>query len=179
LRHIILLAPSGEVSSDGAGRISRFVVGALLLSHGARRDVRLDLVFDGEKQISFDGAGMRNVRPDEQSLSGILRAGLRRLGEGKGQRIMQGINAKISPLGELLGEAKGAKLYFSGRGGKAPVPGGRFSAFFQYPNLEENVEDDLRRRGYEPVNIGRCPMYVDQAVVVLNRAADRLVGNGS
>lgn len=174
----MLLAPSVALSSEGAGRISRFVVGALLLSHGTRRDVRLELVFDGEMCIGFDGGSMRNVRPDEQSLSGILRAGLGRLRDRGEGRIMQGINTYPSSLGELLDRAKGARLYFTGGGGKTPVPGGDFCAFFQLPCLDEGTEQKLAKAGFRSVNIGRCQLSPDQAVVVLNNRADRSPAHG-
>lgn len=173
MRHIILLAPSEAISSEGAGEICRFVVGALLLSHGARRDVRLDLVFDGEGVISFDGASMRNVRPDEQSLSGILRAGLRRLREGKGGRIMQGISIHRTPLKELLEGARGERLYFTEVGGRSSRLGGDLAGFFQYPRLEGEVEGDLIRMGFRGMNLGRCRLALDQAVVVLHNMVDR------
>jgi tRNA pseudouridine-54 N-methylase len=158
--------------------MSRFVVGALLLSHGVRRDVRLDLAFDGEGRISFDGGSMRNVRPDEQSLSGILRAGLRRLRERGGGRIMQGINTDHIPVEDLLDGAKGARLYFAGTGGKSPVPGDDFCAFFQLPSLEDGTEGMLTRRGFRSVSMGRCQLSPDQAVVVLNNRADRILARG-
>lgn len=173
LRRIILLAPSESISSEDVGYISRFVVGALLLSHGARRDVRLDLVFDGEKCIGFDGASMKNVRPDEQSLSGILRAGLRRLRDRGEGRIMQGINTKLNPLEELLEEARGSRLYFGATGGRSSTFESDFTAFFQYPHLDGEVEGELQRKGFEGMGLGRCPMRPDQAVVMLNNATDR------
>jgi tRNA pseudouridine-54 N-methylase len=173
LRHIILLAPSKAVSSEGSGHISRFVVGALLLSHGARRDVRLDLVFDGERCISFDGGSMRNVRPDEQSLSGILRAGLRRLNDKGEGRIMQGINTFNSALEELLEGAKGIRLYYTGVGGKSSGCGDEFCAFFQFPSLEGETEGKLRKVGFQSINLGGCQLYPDQAVVLLHNKADR------
>ncbi len=153
--------------------MSRFVVGALLLSHGVRKDVRLDLAFEGEGCIGFDGGSMRNVRPDEQSLSGILRAGLRRLRERGGGRIMQGINTYHSPLEDILDGAKGARLYYAEVGGKSPVPGDDFCAFFQLPSLEDGMEGRLTRMGFRSVSLGRCRLSPDQAVVVLNNRADR------
>jgi tRNA pseudouridine-54 N-methylase len=178
MRRVILLAPTESISSEDAGYISRFVVGALLLSHGARRDVRVDLVFDGDGCISLEGASMRNVRPDEQSLSGILRAGLRRLREVGGGRIMQGINIYPIPVEELLREARGNRLYFTGAGGKSSGFGKDFFAFFQFPRLEEEMEGKLMKMGFNSVNLGRCKLSPDQAVVVLHNRADRNPAGG-
>ncbi len=173
MRHIVLLAPSAAISAREAGLVCRFVVGALLLSHGVRRDVRLDLCFDEEKCISFDGNSMRNVRPDEQSLSGILKAGLRRLDQSGEGRVMQGINAYISTIEELLTASKGTKLYYSGKGGTTTNLSGGFTAFFQFPALEEAVAGELQKIGYKAIGLGKCLLSPDQAVVVLNNHADR------
>lgn len=178
MRHIILLAPSGAVSGGEAGHLSRFVVGALLLSHGARRDVRLDILFDGACGIGFDGGSMRNVRPDEQSLSGILKAGLRRVRERGGGRIMQGIRTYGSGLGGLLDGAKGERIYFGGAGGRPAALGGDFCAVFQYPSLDGENESLLMKAGFQRAGLGRCPLFPDQAVVILNNRADRLQAPG-
>jgi tRNA pseudouridine-54 N-methylase len=135
--------------------------------------VRLDLVFNGEKCISFDGGSMRNVRPDEQSLVGILRAGLRRLRDRGEGRIMQGINTYVSTLEALLEGAKGMKLYFGGGGGKCVGFSDDFCVLFQFPCLEGQTEGKLMRMGFQSINLGRCQLSPDQAVVVLNNRADR------
>lgn len=178
MREIALLAPSSVLSSDEAGAVSRFIVGALLLSHGARRDVRAMLFFDGGSCISFEGGSMRNVRPDEQSLLGIIRAGLKRLQDPRregagGRRVMQGINAFSTSLEDYVKDAKGMKVFYSGAGGRTVELRQDFTAFFQYPELDGDVRKMLSKNGFVPVRLGSCQVAQDQAVVLLNNLADR------
>lgn len=171
----MLLTPSSALLSEEAGLITRFVVGALLLSHGARTDVRVIVLFDGEKCVSFEGNSMRNVRPDEQSLSGILRAGLKRLGGAGSGRVMQGINAYSRPFEEYLKEARRTRFFYGGAGGKATNFSSDFVAVFQYPIMSRQMEDELRRHGFSPVRLSERALSADQAVVVLNNMVDRRV----
>ena len=173
MREIVLLAPSSVLSSEEAGIVTRFVVGALLLSHGARTDVRVVVFFDGEKCVSFEGNSMKNVRPDEQSLSGILRAGLRRILGVRGGRVMQGINAYSKPFGEYLKEAKRTKLFYAGAGGKVTNFPSDFIAVFQYPCMSRQMEDELCKQGFSPMRLSGRTLSPDQAVVVLNNVVDR------
>ena len=192
MREIALLAPSSVLSSGEAGVVTRFVVGALLLSHGARSDVRAILLFDGGNCVSFEGCSMRNVRPDEQSLLGIIRAGQKRLqdpmkvgkrGVDRGQagavghierrRIMQGINAFNLPLQDYVENAKGTKVFYGGGGGRTVDLHQDFTAFFQYPALDRELQQTLCRNGFVPVRLGGCQLAPDQASVVLNNLADR------
>jgi tRNA pseudouridine-54 N-methylase len=173
LREIALLAPSSAISSDEAGFVTRFVVGALLVSHGARRDVRVMVFFDGSRCISFDGGSMRNVRPDEQSLSGILKAGLKKI-DGRGScRVMQGINAYTEKFEEYLDGVRSMKIFYRGAGGRDVSLEDDFTAVFQHPEMSEEVERLLISRGFTPVRLGRGPLPPDQAVVMLSNRADR------
>ncbi|MDD1764777.1 MAG: hypothetical protein LUQ46_02075 [Candidatus Methanomethyliaceae archaeon] len=173
MREIVLLAPSSVLSSEESGIVTRFVVGALLLSHGARTDVRVIVFFDGEKCVSFEGNSMKNVRPDEQSLSGILRAGLRKIVGASGGRVMQGINVYSKPLEEHLKEVKRTKLFYAGAGGKVTDFPPDFIAIFQYPSMSRQMEDDLRKHGFSPMHLSERTLSPDQAVVILNNIVDR------
>jgi len=172
LREFILLAPTSALSASSAGTLTRFLVGALLLSHGARRDVKASLLL-GDVLISFEGGCMRNVRPDEQSLSGVLRAGLRRAGI-RPARIMSGISARHAGLEELIeGRGGRGKLYYKGGGGRAVSPGTDFVAVFEYPVLGAGTEAALSKRGFSPVRLCGKELLPDQAAVMLNNIADR------
>jgi tRNA pseudouridine-54 N-methylase len=174
LREIVLLAPSSVLSSEEAGLVTRFVVGALLLSHSARTDVRVIIFFDGERCVSFEGNSMKNVRPDEQSLSGILRTGLRRIVGAGGGRVMQGINAYSKPFKEYLKEVKHTKLFYGGAGGKVTNLPSDFVAVFQYPGMSRLMEDELCRQGFLSMHLSERTLFPDQAVVVLNNVVDRM-----
>lgn len=173
MREIALLAPSSAIYSDEAGFVARFVVGALLISHGARRDVKVIVFFDGSRCISFEGGSMRNVRPDEQSLSGILKAGLKKIdGRGSG-RIMQGINAYTKKFDDYLDSARSMKIFYRGTGGRDMSLEDDFTAVFQYPEMSGEVESLLISRRFTPVRLSRNPLPPDQAVVMLSNRADR------
>ncbi len=167
MREIALLVPSEVLSSKKLGIVTRFVVGAMLLSHGVRPDARTHIIFNGQVCITFEGKSMKNVRPDEQSLAGILRAGIEK---GVG-RVMAGIFVKKIQLEEFLEGAKGARLYYSGACGKIEDIPNDFFAVFGYPAI--GVEESLIRKGFTSVNLGRRDLLPDQAVVVLNNRVDR------
>ena len=122
---------------------------------------------------------MRNVRPDEQSLSGLLRAGLKKIrDEGRG-RVMQGIRAYKKPFAEYIADAKGTKLYYRGAGGKATNVGSDFAAVFQHPKLDPEAEVQLVREGFASIRLSEGTLAPDQAVVVLNNMADRKGAEGN
>ncbi len=173
LREFALLAPPDALSSQDAGIVTRFVVGALLVSHGARRDARVSVYFCDAGAVSFEGASMRNVRPDEQSLSGILKAGLRKVWDRGGGRVMQGIYASDEPLADAVRRAKGSKVYYKGQGGKAVCLQGDFFAVFEHPAMSACTEGGLSKAGFVAINLGGAHMPVDQAAVVVNNRADR------
>ncbi len=154
--------------------MTRFIVGTILLSHGTRKDVWAGVLFDDEMLISFEGWGMRNVRPDEQSLSGILRAGLRK-GEGEEggrARILQGVTVKRSRLSDLALKLPGKKYYFEGPGCTHGI-GPEISVVFTCGGASGGLAELLGRSGFEPLRIGAREVPVDQAAVILNNALDR------
>ena len=142
----------------------------MLLSHGVRPDARAHIIFDGDRCITFEGKSMRNVRPDEQSLSGILREGIERARSGTGTRVMRGISARRIELEHFLSEGKGAKFYYGGPYGRAEEVPKDFFVVFGYPKLE--IEEVLMRAGFTPLNLGKAMLLPDQAVVVLNNRLD-------
>jgi tRNA pseudouridine-54 N-methylase len=171
LRNFLLLARKADLSVHG-GLLTRFVAGALLLSHGTRKDVWAAVLFDDEVLVSFEGWGMRNVRPDEQSLSGILRAGLRRGEEGGRTRILQGVIAKRARIEELAPRLQGKKYFFEGPGSTHGI-GSEISVVFGCRGVEAEVADGLRRSGFEPLRLGVRKMTADQAAVIVNNVVDR------
>jgi tRNA (pseudouridine54-N1)-methyltransferase len=63
----------------GAGRLDalcRCVTGGLLLSHDIREDVRVHLVLADEFTVSFDGATLQGLNPDERSTAALIRTAL-------------------------------------------------------------------------------------------------------
>ncbi len=176
LREFALLAPPDALSSREAGIVTRFVVGALLVSHGARRDVRVTVYFGEAGAVSLDGASMRNVRPDEQSLSGILKAGLRKVRDQGRGRVMQGIHAGDADFFDAIKAQKGSRVFYKSAGGRAVSLDGDFYAAFEHPALQPRTEEALSKAGFCAINLGGALMPVDQAAVVINNRVDRQPG---
>ncbi|MBC7127280.1 MAG: hypothetical protein ABC595_04665 [Candidatus Methanosuratincola petrocarbonis] len=171
MRSFLLLARKGDLAAH-RGMLTRFIAGALLLSHGTRKDVWAAVLFDDEVMVSFEGWAMRNVRPDEQSLSGILRAGLRRGEEGGKSRILKGVTAKRTRLAELAPKLPGKRFFFDGPGSTHGVEAD-ISAVFWCKGIEFEVSEVLRRAGFEPLRLGARKVTSDQAAVIVNNAVDR------
>jgi tRNA (pseudouridine54-N1)-methyltransferase len=65
--------------AGGAGRLDvlcRCVTSAFFLSHAIREDVRTHLVLADEYTITFDGADLRRLNPDERSTAALVRKAL-------------------------------------------------------------------------------------------------------
>ncbi|MCS7097435.1 MAG: hypothetical protein NZ922_00405 [Candidatus Methanomethyliaceae archaeon] len=166
MREYSLFVPSNIINSNEIGIVTRFVVGAMMLSHEIRRDVRVNIVFNARFCITFNGKSMRNVRPDESSLSGILRAGLSRRG-----RVLPGVVIREVNIEKFLSEAKGAKLFYSERIGRIQEVPEDFFIIFQYPKLE--IEEILLKMNFSPIKLGKRNYFPDQAAVILNNRLDR------
>ncbi|MFB6091633.1 MAG: tRNA (pseudouridine(54)-N(1))-methyltransferase TrmY [Haloquadratum sp.] len=65
--------------AGGAGRLDvlcRCVNSAFFLSHAIREDVRAHLVLGDEFTVTFDGAELRRLNPDERSTAALIRTAL-------------------------------------------------------------------------------------------------------
>ncbi len=171
MRSFMLLARKTDLASN-RGLLTRFIAGSLLLSHGTRKDVWAAVLFDDEVLVSFEGWAMRTVRPDEQSLSGILRAGLRRVEEGGKHRVLQGVSAKRADIADLAPRLPGRKFFFDGPGSTHGI-GSDISVVFWCKGIEHDVLEWLKRSGFEPLRLGARRLTADQAAVILNNAIDR------
>ena len=87
MRQFVLLAHDvpldGDFSLDdlagGAGRldaICRSITAAFVTSHGIRTDVRVHVVVQDQYTITFDGAELRRLNPDERSTAALVRNAL-------------------------------------------------------------------------------------------------------
>jgi tRNA (pseudouridine54-N1)-methyltransferase len=96
--------------ASGAGRLDllcRCVGAALFLSHGIRDEVRVHLVLRDELVVTFDGATVRNARPDERTLAGLVRAAIEAREEAIGHRPAEaapGVSVRTRGLEATLAE---------------------------------------------------------------------------
>lgn len=75
--------------AGGAGRLDvlcRCVTSAFFLSHDLREDVRVHLVLGDEYTVSFDGAALRRLNPDERSTAALIRGALEEKREAIGHQ---------------------------------------------------------------------------------------------
>ncbi|MFB6121109.1 MAG: tRNA (pseudouridine(54)-N(1))-methyltransferase TrmY [Halobacteriaceae archaeon] len=78
--------------AGGAGRLDllcRCVGAGLFLSHGIRDDARVHLVLQDARTVTFDGADLRNARPDERTLAGLVRSALDAAEDAVGHRAVE------------------------------------------------------------------------------------------
>lgn len=59
-----------------SGELTSIISSALLLSHGIRRNVKLYVLFS-KGYLYIDGRSVRNLRPDYESMCGLIHAALR------------------------------------------------------------------------------------------------------
>lgn len=75
--------------AGGAGRLDvlcRCVNSAFFLSHDIREAVRVHLVLRDEYTITFDGADLRRLNPDERSTAALIRGALEQRAEAIGHQ---------------------------------------------------------------------------------------------
>lgn len=75
--------------AGGAGRLDvlcRCVNSAFFLSHDLREDVQVHLVLGDEYTVSFDGADLRRLNPDERSTAALVRGALEEKREAIGHQ---------------------------------------------------------------------------------------------
>ena len=105
------LEPTTEIDLDdlpGSGRadlIARTVTAALLLSHAIRTDVQVHIVVGGAYTVSFDGASLRHLHPDERSTAALVGKALRAHTEVIGAQptpVSPGLTIRRGGLGTLL-----------------------------------------------------------------------------
>ncbi|WP_435117634.1 tRNA (pseudouridine(54)-N(1))-methyltransferase TrmY [Halolamina sp. C58] len=75
--------------AGGAGRLDvlcRCVNSAFFLSHDLREEVQVHLVLADEYTVSFDGADLRRLNPDERSTAALIKGALEEKGEAIGHQ---------------------------------------------------------------------------------------------
>ena len=81
-----------EDLAGGAGRLDllcRAVTAALLRSHGVREDTRVHLVIADQVTVSFRGADVRRLNPDERSTAALIRQALEQRREAVGHQSVE------------------------------------------------------------------------------------------
>lgn len=171
---LVVYAPLSILNTALKGVLSRCVTSSLLLSHEVRRDVDLN-VFVGDVRINFDAEEMRNIRPDEQSLLGVVSKAIR-VANTTGAKVFKGVRAKKEDLATFLADIKCAeKIFYDAEFGRSVEPGdvtGVECAFFAIKDLDK-FKRELVESNFKPVRFGKHKLHADQAIVLFNNFRDR------
>jgi len=120
LRRVIVVAHSGSLADalrDSLPLLTATVSAALLVSHGVRRDAALHMWFGGDSScLTFLGERVKQLRPDEQSLGGVLRKARLRLERLGGPRRPRSVHP-----GVLVSRASLADVLSASARGQPPV----------------------------------------------------------
>ncbi len=182
--HKAVTAPFSLNDLPGAaGRMDilcRCVNAALFLSHDLRRDVRVYLVLKGEpappKLISFNGAEVRYLSPDERSAASLIKKALEKNAQDFWTESMPGVSIRKGELGDLLAEL-GKKIIYLREDGKE-VRGMRFDeplfVLGDHMGLSDEEEKIIEGREHENVSVGPLSLHADHCIVILNNEMDRI-----
>jgi tRNA (pseudouridine54-N1)-methyltransferase len=167
----------------GAGRLDvlcRCVTAALLVSHGVREDARAHLVLGDEVTVTFDGAHVRRLNPDERSTAALVRTALAAREEAVGHLPAEpapGVELRrfglATTLSELVGDATLVQLHEDGR----PVvdldpPVDPAFVLSDHRDFTDAEADLLADRADERVRLGPERLHADQAVTVAHNYLD-------
>lgn len=180
------VSTTGDVSLDdltGAGRLdllARSVTAALLLSHDIRADTRVHLVLGETFTVTFDGATLQGLNPDERSTAARVRAALAEREEAVGQ-----IPVEVSPGVSLVRRgfegtveaagADGTVVHLQEDGEPAPAVAPPADPVFVLSDHREFTEAEralLEGVADCRVSLGPHPLHADHATVVAHNWAD-------
>jgi tRNA (pseudouridine54-N1)-methyltransferase len=177
---------TAEFSLDdlpGHGRLdllARAVNAALLLSHDVREDTRAHLVVDDAFTVTFDGASLQGLNPDERSTAARVRSALAEREEAIGAipvEVAPGISLFRRGFADTLAAASadGTVVHLHEEGGPASavsVPEDPVFVLSDHRDLtsEERaaVDDAATRR----LKLGPHALHADHATVVAHNWVD-------
>jgi tRNA (pseudouridine54-N1)-methyltransferase len=185
------IASDDFLLDDVAGTSGRLDIGlrcvraALLVSHGLRRDVTVDLVLGGgpraPRVLRIRGAGVKFLRPDERALAVLARKVLASVAdEGPGfVTVKPGIDVARGALDRVLSDAGGASLYVLEEGapdvrGIADLATGDQVFFIGDPSgFDEVTRARLKEAGARPVSVGPVSLHAEDVVTLVSNEIDR------
>ncbi len=175
MRHIVLLVRSlQDVDPSKRGLITRGIVAASFLSHDVRRDVNIYLITTDNLVLHFDTRRMRNIRPDEQSLWGVLKKALKK---PPGRSVMVGVKRLRMETSKILHTiSKGAPMmiYDPSKSFEPLQHTKDIAAIFPVDVEVRKAVDMCRSAGIKVklFNHSPIPLLVDQAIAALNILLD-------
>jgi tRNA (pseudouridine54-N1)-methyltransferase len=167
----------------GAGRmdlLARSVTAALLLSHDIRADTRVHLVLGGTFTVTFDGATLQGLNPDERSTAARVRSALAEREEAIGQipvEVSPGVSLVRKGFEETLeaAAANGTVVHLQADGEPAPAVAPPADPVFvlsdhrEFDEEERAVLEDIAGRR---VSLGPHALHADHATVLAHNWVD-------
>jgi tRNA (pseudouridine54-N1)-methyltransferase len=163
----------------------RCVRAALLVSHGLRRDVTVDLVLGGgpraPRVLRVRGAGVKFLRPDERALAVLARKVLASVAdEGPGfVEVKPGVDVARGGLERVLSDLGGETLYVLEEGAPdlrdvTDLARGDQAFFLGDPaGFDESSRDRLKAAGARAVSVGPVSLHAEDVVTIVSNELDR------
>ncbi|WP_121820574.1 tRNA (pseudouridine(54)-N(1))-methyltransferase TrmY [Halostella salina] len=191
MRQFIVLGHDAPTTADfaldditgGAGRLDvlcRCVNSAFFLSHDIREAVRVHLVLADEFTVTFDGADLRRLNPDERSTAALVRGALEQREEAIGHMPVEtspGVSLTrrgFEPvLSEVASESAVVQLHENGD----PVvdvepPADAAFVLSDHHDFADDEADLLADAADHRVRLGPERLHADHAITVAHNYLD-------
>jgi len=173
--------PFGLEDLPGAGRVdllARCVSAGIFLSHDIREDVRVHLVLADALTVSFDGATLRHLHPDERNVAARISGALEQKAKAIGHLPAEpspGVELYRTGLAETLDRLDGPVVQLHEAG--TPVPEAELPAdpvFVLSDHQSFSVEDEttIADRRVGRVSVAPVPIHANHAVAVVHNYLD-------
>lgn len=165
----------------GAGRMDllcRAVSAAVFTSHGIREAVRVHLVVQDAVTITVDSDRLRNARPDERSIAGLLNAGLAATADAIGHQpadAAPGVTTRTHGLAPTLA-ALDAPVYALHEAGtpidEVAVPADVAFVLSDHRDFDEAERATVDGVASETVRLSPTVLHTDHAITVAHHWLD-------
>ncbi|QDX40513.1 tRNA (pseudouridine(54)-N(1))-methyltransferase TrmY [Salarchaeum sp. JOR-1] len=190
MREFIVLGHDAPTDADfsldslpNAGRLDllcRCIGAGVFLSHDIREAVQVHLVLQDELTVRFDSRTLRNARPDERNLAGLVRNALDHTNEAIGHREAEpspGVHVSkrgFEPtLDRLTERATVVHLHEDGQPlADAEPPEHPAFVLSDHNDFSEREADILAGEADQRVRVGPHAIHADHAIAVANNYLD-------
>ncbi len=165
----------------GSGRVdllARCVSSALWLSHSVRRDtcVHLCVEVEGRKTfITFSGARIRRVSPDERNIASWIRRALECLAEGR-EKVQEGVTVQKRGLQDFVRGFGGRDIIILKEDGadiRDACPENRVFILGDHLDLPEDALKELKPFRPGAVSVGPQSLLASHAIILAHNEMDR------